>query len=310
MKAMQDKMNSKKKALENKWVFKLKKDDNGKQVKYKARLVTKGSGQKKGIEFSEIFSPVVKMTSIRVVVGLAACLDLEFEQLDVETTFLHGDMKEEIYMEQPEGSKVKGKENLICRLKKSLYGQKQASRQWYKKFYSFMVGHEYKRTVANHCVYVRNFSNDNFIIILLYVDDMLIVGNDINMIDKLKKDLSKSFDMKDLGLTQHILGLKIVRDRKAKKLWLSQESYIEQVLERFNMKEAKPVSTPLTNHFKLSSSLSPTSKEEKKDMAYVPYSSAVGSLMYAMVYTRLDIAHTVGVMSRYLANPRNRSSGI
>lgn len=288
----------------------MKKDDNGKQVKYKARLVTKGFDQKKGIEFSEIFSPVVKMTSIRVVVGLAACLDLEVEQLDVETAFLHGDLKEEIYMEQPEGSKVKGKENLICMLKKSLYRQKQASRQWYKKFYSFMVGHEYKRTVADHCVYVRNFSNDNFIIILLYVDDMLIVGNDINMIDKLKKDLSKSFDMKDLGLTQHILELKIVRDTKAKKLWLSQESYIEQVLERFNMKEAKPVSTPLANHFKLSSSLSPTSKEEKKDMASVPYSSAVGSLMYAMVYTRLDIAHTVGVVSRYLANPGNRSSGI
>ena len=123
-----------KKALKNKWVFKIKKDGSGTIIKYKARMVVKGFLQKKGVDFSEIFSPVVKMTSIRVFLGLAASLNLELEQLDVRTAFLHGDLDEEIYMEQPEGFEVSGKKNLVCKLKKSLYGLKQAPRQWYKKF--------------------------------------------------------------------------------------------------------------------------------------------------------------------------------
>ncbi|KAL9273856.1 Retrovirus-related Pol polyprotein from transposon TNT 1-94-like protein, partial [Drosera capensis] len=118
------------KALKNKWVFKLKRDGNGEFMKHKARLVVKGFRQKQGIDFEEIFSPVVKMTSIRTVLGLVAGLDLELEQLDVKTAFLHGDLEEEIYMVQPEGFEVKGKEHKVCRLRKSLYGLKQAPRQW------------------------------------------------------------------------------------------------------------------------------------------------------------------------------------
>ena len=127
------------KALKNKWVFRLKTQEYCSQPKYKARLVVKGFGQKKGIDFEEIFSPVVKMSSIRVALGIAASQDLEVEQLDVKTAFLHGDLEEEIYMEQPEGFKVKGKDNFVCKLKKSLYGLKQAPRQWYRKFDSFMI---------------------------------------------------------------------------------------------------------------------------------------------------------------------------
>jgi hypothetical protein len=116
-----------KRALQNKWVYKLKEEDGGKKW-YKARLVVKGFAQKKGIYFDEIFSPVVKMTSIRTILSLVAIEDLHLEQLDVKTTFLHGDLEEEIYMQQPQGYEVKGKENLVCRLKKSLYGLKQAPR--------------------------------------------------------------------------------------------------------------------------------------------------------------------------------------
>ena len=162
------------KTLKNKWVFKLKNDDE-KMLKYKAHLVMKGFGQKQGIDFDEIFSPVVKMCSIQVILGLASSMNLELEQLDVKTAFMHGDLDEEIFMEQPEGFKVKGKENLVCKLKKSLYGLKQVPRQWYKKFDSFMMSQEYKRTFADPCVYVRRFHDDKFIILLFYVDDMLIV---------------------------------------------------------------------------------------------------------------------------------------
>ncbi|KAM2380536.1 hypothetical protein EV1_040838 [Malus domestica] len=289
------------KALKNKWVFKLKNDDN--MTRYKARLVVKGFGQKKGVDFDEIFSPVVKMTSIRVILGMAASMDLELEQLDVKTAFLHGNLEEEIYMEQPKGFEVKGKETLVCKLKKSLYGLKQAPRQWNKKFNSFMVSNGYKRTHADSCVYIKQFSGGKFIILLLYVDDMLIVGQDAFMIKKLKEELSKSFDMKDLGPAKQILGMEIIRDRKSKKLWLSQEKYVERVLERFNMKAAKSVSSPLANHIKLSKESCPKTYEEKEKMAVVPYSSAVGSIMYAMVCTRPDIAHAVGVVSRFLSNP-------
>lgn len=292
-----------KKALKNRWVYRLKQEEHSSNPRYKARLVVKGFNQRKGVDFSEIFSPVVKMSSIRVVLGLAAILDLEVEQMDVKTAFLHGNLEEEIYMEQPEGFKVKGKEDYVCRLKKSLYGLKQAPRQWYKKFESVMSRHGYKKTTSDHCVFVQKFSDDDFIVLLLYVDDMLIVGKDALRINLLKQELNKSFAMKDLGPAKQILGVKITRDRRERKLWLSQESYILKVLERFRMSNAKSVNTPLASHFKLSVKQCPSTEDEKKEMDKVPYASAVGSLMYAMVCTRPDISHAVGVVSRFLSNP-------
>ena len=147
----------------------------------------KGLSKKKDINFEEIFSPVVKMFSIRVVLGLVVSMNLEIEQLDVKTTFLHGDLDEEIYMEQLEGFTIKNKEHLVCRLKKNLYGLKKAPRQWYRKFDSFMVEYRYDRTTFDHCVFVKKFSDEEFIILLLYVDDMLIVGRDAGKIDKRKR---------------------------------------------------------------------------------------------------------------------------
>ncbi|KAL9251506.1 Retrovirus-related Pol polyprotein from transposon TNT 1-94-like protein [Drosera capensis] len=125
-----------------------------------------------------------------------------------------------------EGFAVRGKENLVCRLRKSLYGLKQVPRQWYKKFDLFMGEHGYNHIASDHCVYVKRFSYDDFIILLLYVDDMLIVGKDTNKICKLKRELSKSFAIKDLGPAKQILGMKISRDRSTRKLWLSQKSYV------------------------------------------------------------------------------------
>ena len=139
----------------------------------------------------------------------------------MKTAFLHGDLEEEIYMKQPEGFVEKGKEKFVCKLKKSLYGLKQAPRQWYKKFDSFMMNNGFSKTTSDHCVFVKNFPDDKFIILLLYVDDMLIVGQDSTMINRLKLELSKSFAMKDLGPAKQILGMKIVRDRKEGLIWLS-----------------------------------------------------------------------------------------
>ncbi len=135
--------------LKNKWVFRIKNEEHNSKPRYKARLVVRGFSQRKGVDFEEIFSPVVRMSSIRAVLGLAASLDLEIEQMDVKTAFLHGDLDKEIYMEQPEGLVVKGKEDFVCKLKKSLYGLKQAPKQWYKKFESVMGKHGYRKTILS-----------------------------------------------------------------------------------------------------------------------------------------------------------------
>ena len=141
--------------------------------------MVKGFAQKKGIDFDEIFSPVVKMISIRTILNLVATEDLHLEQLDVKTTFFNGDLEEEIYMEKPEGYEVKRKEKLVCRLKKSLYGLKQAPRQWYLEFDKFMSKQGYTRCHSDHCVYLKRKNDGSYIILLLYVDDMLVAGSNM-----------------------------------------------------------------------------------------------------------------------------------
>ena len=144
-----------KRALVNKWIYKVKTREVGITPKYKARIVVKGFEQKKGVDFDEIFASIVKMKSIRIVLSIAVSMDLEIKQLDVKTTFLHGELDEDIYMQQPKGFVEKGKENLVCQRKKSLYGLKQAPHQWYKKFESFMLEHKFQKTRADHFVFAK-----------------------------------------------------------------------------------------------------------------------------------------------------------
>ena len=290
-----------KKALHNKWVYRIKEEHDGNK-RYKARLVVKGFQQKEGVDYNEIFSPIVKLTTIRLVLKIVAAENLHLEQLDVKTAFLHGDLEEELYMRQPEGFIKEDKKNLVCRLKKSLYGLKQAPRQWYKKFDSFMSSHSFTRCQADHCCYFKKFDN-NFIILLLYVDDMLVAGSNMQEIVNLKLKLSKQFEMKDLVAAKQILGMRIKRDTNSRTLLLSQDKYINKVLSRFNMQNAKVVSTPLGVHFRLSKEQSPKTEEERAYMEKVPYASTIGSLVYVMVCTRPDIAQAVGAVSRYMNNP-------
>ena len=290
-----------KKALHNKWVYRIKEEHDGNK-RYKARLVVKGFQKKEGVDYNEIFSPFVKLTTIRLVLKIVAAENLHLEQLDVKTAFLHGDLEEELYMRQPEGFIKEDRKNLVCRLKKSLYGLKQAPRQWYKKFDSFMSSHSFTRCQADHCCYFKKIEN-NFIILLLYVDDMLVAGSNMQEIVNLKLKLSKQFEMKDLGAAKQILGMRIKRDTNSRTLLLSQDKYINKVLSRFNMQNGKVVSTPLGVHFRLSKEQSPKTEEECAYMEKVPYASAIGSLMYVMVCTRPDIAQVVGAVSRYMNNP-------
>ncbi|CAA0830951.1 Uncharacterized mitochondrial protein AtMg00810 [Striga hermonthica] len=161
----------------------------------------------------------------------------------------------------------------------------------------------YKRCDFDCCVYTKSLGDGSMIFLLLYVDDMLIAAKNMRDIVDLKSLLSQEFEMKDLGAAKKILGMEIHRDRGSKKLWLSQKGYVEKVLQRFGMNEAKPVSTPLANHFKLSVDQCPKSDKETQDMVEIPYASVVGCLMYAMVCTRPDLAHAIGQVCRYMSRP-------
>jgi hypothetical protein len=286
----------------NKWVFKKKLNAEGKVEKYKARLVAKGYSQVEGIDFGEIFSPVAKLTSIIFLLSVAAAFDFEVEQMDVKTTFLHGDLEEEIYMKQPKGYAVKGKRELVCKLKKSLYDLKESLRMQYQKFDTYMLGLGFTRSKEDHCVYFK-LIGDHLIYLVLYVDDMLLIGNNKEIIQDVKTQLSSKFDMKDLGASNFILGMEIKIDREKRKHWLNKRKYLETILQRFNMQECKPVKVPIPVGVKLSVDQCPKTHEEEEDMYHVPYASEVGILMYAMVCTRPNIAQAMGVLSRYMPKP-------
>ena len=167
-----------------------------------------------------------------------------------------------------------------------------------------MHEHGYNRCHLDYCVYFKRLDDDIYIILCLYVDDILVVGSNMDHIKGLKCQLAHAFAMKDLGAEKQILGIKICKDRKNRTLTLSQADYVEKVLQRFSMKNAKVVSTPLLGHLKLTKEMCPKTQEEEDKMSKVPYASTVGSLMYVMVCTRLYIAHAVGVISRYMSHPR------
>ncbi|KAH9646639.1 hypothetical protein KPL70_024932 [Citrus sinensis] len=293
----------KKKVIGCKWVYKLKQGITGVEpVRFKARLVAKGFTQKEGIDFTEIFSPVVRHASIRIILSLVAVNNMHLEQMDVKTAFLHGELQEYIVMAQPEGFTDKSKADWVCHLKKSLYGLKQSPRQWYLRFDSFMLEQKFQRCNLDCCVYFREDSG-MMVYLVLYVDDMLIASVSMSLIEDLKQKLKGEFDMKDLGPAKKILGMQLHRDRKVGTLFLSQEEYIRRVIDKFGMANSKPVQTPLAPHFRLSDQLCPKTEAEISDMINIPYASAVGCLMYAMVLTRPDLSYAVSVVSRYMANP-------
>ncbi|KAI3727128.1 hypothetical protein L1987_66937 [Smallanthus sonchifolius] len=287
-----------------KWIYKVKDGITSVEgPRYKARLVAKGFTQREGVYYTEIFSPVVKHTSIRIMLSMVAVLDLELEQMDVKTTFLHGYLDEQIYMSQPKGFEVEGQEDKVCLLKRSLYGLKQSPRQWYRRFDDYMLSHDFKRSSYDSCVYYKEYEVKKFVYLQLYVDDMLIACSDKSEIENTKLLLMSEFDMKQLGEAKKIIGMEIFRNRSQRELKVSQGSYILKVLKNYGMDNSKPVKTPLAQHFRLSSEDCPISDLEKTYMDKVPYANAVGSLMYLMVCTRPDIGYGVSLVSRYLANP-------
>ena len=213
--------------------------------------------------------------------------------MDVETAFLNGNLDEEIYMVQPEGYGIPGKEHLVCKLKKSLYGLKQSSRCWNTVFKKYMESNKFKQSTADPCVYIR--TAETMIIVAVYVDDLIVIAETEEEMKKVKQNLSARFKMKDMGKLHYCLGITIEQDSEQKCLWMHQKQYI---LKKFGLSEAKPVSTPADLSTKLE-----RDDGVSKDVDYISYQSMVGSLLYAAMATRPDIAQAVRVVSKFNLKP-------
>ncbi len=285
----------------SKWVFKVKHKADGTVDRFKARLVAQGYSQQYGVDYNEVFAPVTRANSIRVILSIANAMDMEISQMDVTTAFLHGSLDEEIYMRQPEGYEDQKNPDHVCKLQKSLYGLKQAARCWNGVIDKHFKDSGYIQNRADPCVYVKNTTRNNkksIMIIAIHVDDIILACNDAQMMDAEKKNLQRKFEMKDQGDAHHILGMSISRDRKKRILTISQKVYLENVLKRFHMQDCKPVATPIEPNQNLVKLMDDEQAVNLKD-----YQALIGCLTYAMTISRPDLATSVGILSKFMSKP-------
>lgn len=281
-----------KRALPCKWVFKSKTNEKGDIARFKARLVIKGCAQRRGNDYDEVYAPVVRYTSVRYLLALAAKYNLDIFQMDAIGAFLQGDIDTEIYMSQPECYE---KNNQVCRLHKSIYGLKQASRQWNLKLNSILIKIGLQRSKIDPCIYFL-LNESKMFFIAVWVDDLLIFTNDKKTTIDVKQKLKEELYMKDLGEMQQCIGLNINRNREAGVIMIDQEKYINLVLERFGMSDCKPVRTPIEVNTKFD-------KKREAENSNFPYREAVGCLIYLAQVTRPDITYAVNKLSQYCNDP-------
>jgi hypothetical protein len=197
-----------KKPIGLKWVFKLKRNSEGQVVKHKARLVAKGYVQKFGIDFEEVFAPVARLDTVRVLLAYAANNGWGVHHLDVKSAFLHGELEEEVYVSQPEGYQVRGREQEVYKLNKALYGLKQAPRAWNVRLDKSLKKLGFRRCLSEQAVYTRG-AGDRSVIVGVYVDDLIVTGGNTDEVKLFKTQMLKEFDMYDLGLLSYCLGIEV-----------------------------------------------------------------------------------------------------
>ncbi|KAM7499356.1 hypothetical protein LguiA_023770 [Lonicera macranthoides] len=283
-----------KKKVGCKWVYTVKYKADGTIERFKARLVAKGYTQTHGIDYLETFAPVAKINTVRVLLSLAANLGWSLQQFDVKNAFLHGELEEEVYMEFPPGYKIPAEHtNKVCKLKKSLYGLKQSPRAWFGRFTRSMRKFGYSQSNSDHTLFLKK-SHEKITVLIVYVDDMVLTGNDPQEQQALKKLLSQEFEMKDLGDLKYFLGIEVSRSSKG--IFLSQRKYALDLLSETGMLACQPSETPMEEGLKL---------ELETDQVPVDkgrYQRLVGRLMY-LAHTRPDISYALSIVSQFLHNP-------
>ncbi|GEM11218.1 gag-Pol polyprotein [Rhodotorula toruloides] len=288
------------KILGCRFVYRRKKDEHGRVTGHKVRLVAQGFSQRPGVDFRDTFAPVAKFTSIRVLLALAARQKMLIHQADVDKAYLHGSLDEELYMRIPEGIDSGEYSGKVLKLDRALYGLKQAGRVWNHRIDRTLRRLGYRRTVSDACIYSRRAGGVHHYI-ALYVDDLLFVSPSLGEITRVKAGLKEEYGIKDLGAAKFILGIQI-HQRSDGSLFLSQRAYLEDVLLRLDPNGRRTAPTPMVPNQQLVPAPDdhvPTPDFRRR------YLQAVGSLMYAMLGTRVDLAHVVGVLGRHAARPDN-----
>lgn len=279
------------KVICNRWVFDTKTDG-----RKRARLVAKGFSQVEGIDYEDIFSPVVRYEMVRIMFALAALSKWHMRSVDVKTAFLYGELDEELYMEQPEGFAVQGQERKVFRLKRALYGLKQAALQWWRALDKSMSKLGFRRLKSDSGIFVLSGLKGPKVTAIVYVDDAIFMGPDIHQVDMVKAMFMDIWECQDLGETKEFLRMKI--HRQGNTIILEQKEYLRKVLERFNMHNARSVPTPLPMGYTPSPNSQPVDEQLRTH-----YQQVIGSLLYLMLGTRPDIAFAVTKMSQFASNP-------
>ena len=284
--------------LPGKWVYKVKYGANGQVEKLKARYVAKGYAQIEGIDLFDTYAPTCKPETFRILLATAARKDLYLGQMDVKSAYLHSKIEEEIYLEQPDGfaKKENSGQMLVCKLNKSIYGLKQAAKNWYEALTSLLLKKGFKRSCNDYCLFVRKEENGTFSYVLVWVDDIVVAGATEEAVNEIKSQLNENFKMDDRGDLNWFLGMQILRSHD--KITVDQTKYIETVLQEFNMSDFKAVATPGEVNLKLVKS-----NEGKKLVDPKRYRSLVGSLLFIGKQTRPDILSIVNQLSRFLDKP-------
>lgn len=276
------------------WVFTIKRKADGSIERYKARLVAKGYTQTYGVDYSETFSHVAKMDTIRVLFSIAANKNLPLYQFDVKNAFLHGDLGEEVYMEPPHGFSKDFGDQHVCRLKKALYGLKQSPRAWFGRFTVAMKMWGYRQSNGDHTLFIKR-RRGHVTCLIIYVDDIVITGDDSDEIQRLKKSLFTEFEMKDLGNLKYFLGIEVLRSQKG--IFISQRKYILDLLAETGMLDCKPAETPIVVNHGLQI------VEGAKTVDRERYQRLVGKMIY-LSHTRPDVAYAMGILSQFMHCPQ------
>jgi hypothetical protein len=280
--------------LSGKWVYTRKiNGDTGLPEKFKARFVVRGFQQREGRDFGELFASVAHKDSIRVFLSIVNHLDLECDQVDIIGAFLNGDIDRELYVEPPQGSNIPA--NMVLRLRKSLYGLKQSPHLFNKKLDAFLRSRRLTPTRGDPCLYSR-LEGETRLMVSVHVDDQLIASNCRRTLDQFKKELNDAFECKDQGPISYFLGINVYRDRPNRKMYLSQEHYLNGVIERFG-EAGNPCKIALPSGW------TPTSAtdDEHRLASDKPYAQLVGSILYAATITRPDLAYPASVLCRYIS---------